>query len=306
MRKKYLPLAIATAMGLGSTTAMAAVAVGSPNGATTSSQNNPVVAMAVEGMANVKNTNNYGQNGPLTYYHPANLGGEDWNYGADASTSEGRGWTHNSQWAHFTLDGSYNAQFTGEVTNVNFGTDPTQLAQRHPGFAIFKVDPAVRNTTNFGGAACSVGTECVPGHLWPQDGDWKFDSSNPAGSAQGPDYTHEWMFSQYDADLSSGGQFHLGDNSAHAGHNNLDRLGVQDGNPGELVSDLFTLPAGEYLMVVSHATEIGGDGQAVNSGSGLVEASLSLTAVPVPAAVYMLGSGLFGLIAVGRRKLTKA
>ncbi len=303
MRKKYLPLAIAAAMGLGSTTAIAAVAVGSPNGQTINNKNNPSVTMAVEGMTAVQNTNNYGSNGPLTYYHPQNLGGANWDYGN--GELEGRGWTHNSSWAHFTLDKSHTAQFEGEVTNVNFGTDPAVLAQRHPGFAIWKVDPAVRTSTNFAGGSCATGTECVPGHLWPQDGDWGFDSSNPAGSAGGNSYTHEWMFSQFDADASAGGQFHPGDNSVHDGNNNIDRLGVQDGTAGHLLSDEFTLGAGEYLMVVSHATEIGTDGQAVNTGAGLVQASLSLTAVPVPAAVYMLGSGLFGLIAVGRRKLTK-
>ncbi len=314
MRKKYLPLAIATAMGLGSTTAIAAVAVGSPNGQTINNKNNPSVGIEFEGMAAVKNTNNYLSSGPLTYYHPnlkldgTSAGGADWEYGPNSGpngSSEGRGWTHNSTWAHFTLDGSYKAQFDGSTANVNFSTDPTLLAQRHPGFTIWKVDPAVRTSTNFAGGSCATGTECVPGHLWPQDGDWGFDSSNPAGSSGGNSYTHEWMFSQFDADLSTGGQFHPGDNTPHAGHNNIDRLGVQDGNAGHLTSDEFVLDAGEYLMVVSHATEVGADGNPVNSGAGLVAASLNLTAVPVPAAVYMLGSGLFGLIAVGRRKLAK-
>jgi len=304
MRKKSLSLAIAATMTVGSTTAMAAVAVGSPNGQTIFNKNNPSVGIAVEGMTAVQNANNYGSNGPLTYYHPANLGGADWDYGN--GQLEGRGWTHNSSWAHFSLDGSYTAQFDGTVTNVNFSTDPALLAQRHPGFAIWKVDPAVRTSTNFAGGSCATGTECVPGHLWPQDGDWGYDSSNPAGASGGNSYTHEWMFSQFDADMSTGGQFHPGDNTVHDGNNNIDRLGVQNGTPGHLLSDEFTLDAGEYLMVVSHAVEIGADGQAVNTGAGLVEASLSLTAVPVPAAVYMLGSGLFGFIAVGLRKLTKA
>ena len=58
--------------------------------------------------------------------------------------------------------------------------------------------------------------------------------------------------------------------------------------------------AGAGLMTLS-----GGTAQAVNwsfTSSGLTTYNMSITAVPVPAAVWLFGSGLIGLFGVVRRK----
>ena len=59
--------------------------------------------------------------------------------------------------------------------------------------------------------------------------------------------------------------------------------------------DLLT-PTGDYRAVVS------GSGYGTRSGSYTISLDAIAQPVPIPAAVWLLGSGLIGLVAVGRRK----
>ncbi len=63
-----------------------------------------------------------------------------------------------------------------------------------------------------------------------------------------------------------------------------------------------TLAAGNYRLIVEAISDA--DGQNINLGSGSAagDFGLELTAVPVPAAVWLFGSGLLGLAGVARRK----
>lgn len=66
-----------------------------------------------------------------------------------------------------------------------------------------------------------------------------------------------------------------------------------DGVPLEII-----LLAGDYSMAVV--------GAGVGSAGGSYTASLAITAVPIPPAVLLLGSGILGLVAVARRKRSVA
>ncbi len=56
----------------------------------------------------------------------------------------------------------------------------------------------------------------------------------------------------------------------------------------------ISLLAGDYSMVVS--------GTGTGAAGGAYTASLEITAVPIPPAVLLLGSGILGLVAVAKRK----
>ncbi len=54
--------------------------------------------------------------------------------------------------------------------------------------------------------------------------------------------------------------------------------------------------------ITNNANSVNGDGVGVNDLLVAADGNLALQAVPVPAAVWLFGSGLVGLVAVGRRR----
>ncbi len=63
-----------------------------------------------------------------------------------------------------------------------------------------------------------------------------------------------------------------------------------------------TLAAGNYRLIVEAISNADGLDSSLNSGFASGDFGLELTAVPVPAAVWLFGSGLLGLAGVARRK----
>jgi len=63
---------------------------------------------------------------------------------------------------------------------------------------------------------------------------------------------------------------------------------------------LSSLAAGEYLIALGGSCYT--DGSTAGCGAGPVGYSLSIAAVPIPAAVWLFGSALMGLGVIGRRK----
>jgi len=61
---------------------------------------------------------------------------------------------------------------------------------------------------------------------------------------------------------------------------------------GDLLTSNANLATGLYTLVVS----------ATSKGSGAYSGTVSVSAVPIPAAILLFGSGLLGLGAVGRRR----
>jgi hypothetical protein len=73
-------------------------------------------------------------------------------------------------------------------------------------------------------------------------------------------------------------------------------LSLNGGAPigNKFSTTIFSLVAGNYSAIVT--------GDAVGAAGGYYSVAMSAHPVPVPAAVWLLGSGLIGLVGVARRK----
>jgi len=95
----------------------------------------------------------------------------------------------------------------------------------------------------------------------------------------------------------------LFENTAYVGWGvfDMNQIGTTAIVEGEEVFTIWDMNLGTEGFTVSHVTEFTADG-----GRGLCNPNLDptcLPAVPIPAAVWLFGSGLLGLVAVGRRKV---
>ncbi len=187
---------------------------------------------------------------------------------------DGAGWGHLGSWYTF---------MTHEAATTTISATATDTAAMSPGFTVW------RTNGEFDGGTASSGELSSAAKGTPH-------SFNQVGNAG--DYGNYWMT---DSSITNGvtangitqrmGYANDGPEQLINGWGNAVLSdGIQDGH-AELT--LNNLAAGWYLVFLS-----GADGSLLGSN-----VNLKVSSVPVPAAVYLFGSALVGLVASSRKKL---
>lgn len=181
------------------------------------------------------------------------------------------GWNHTTKWFSFTV---------GSPTAVDIKvTNSNNTAGFNPAFSLFQTAGA------YNGANHS-------NHIWNQTGITGESAFMTAGS--GNDKVTDWLGYA---------------NSGRTGWTNGAGTVIGTGSPGSSVvagtsADLMLhLAAGQYLIGMGGSCYT--DGTATACGAGTPNFSLainSVSAVPIPAAVWLFGSALAGMGVIGRRK----
>lgn len=196
-----------------------------------------------------------------------------------------------ASWGHF---GSWYTFMTHDVATTTVAVTATDTAAMSPGFTVWRTDGAFDGGTG-GTGEISTAAKGTP-HSFNQvgaAGDWGTywmtdDSVTTTAGAAGASANGILETMGY---ANDGAQMAANGWGAQV-HND----GTQDGYAELTLTDLA---AGWYLIFVG-----GADGTLTGSNINLNVSSVS--AVPVPAAVYLFGSALMGLFATSRRKITAA
>ncbi|THI88256.1 MAG: hypothetical protein CAF41_006040 [Nitrospira sp. CG24A] len=240
----------------------------------------------------------------------------------DRTVSSNAGWlagqdnttwanSHDNRFLYFNLAQASTIDFTITGTNTNGN------GLLNPGFSIF---------SNIAPAAAHDGSTIPASFLATQTGfaDWSsFVGTNAAITAAGGDSTQtdHWGLYRSNADFTMSN-----DTGVTAGTvKTLTYTGLSESNAsGNSVSGNYTLGPGVYSLVVggANATDLAAllsDAQASNSGATPGAAAtayandrlartfniaFNVTPVPLPAAVWLFGSGVVGVIAFARRRIS--
>ena len=176
--------------------------------------------------------------------------------------SEFPGWTHNSMWGYF----SGKAGDTITITAKAIG-DPLEAsapASHHPGFTIYRYTDG-RALTETEKDPKSSGP-IVPDHFYPQYLDWQDGTNNFKNVG-----------------------FAFDDNAD--GWSNNYAPGADGKQDGVVTASFILDETTDYLIAV---------GSVEAAGKQSINVSAQISSVPIPAAVWLFGAGLGGLIRLSR------